>query len=141
MKHKFNTIPSKGFLWAALRKYQNQHVSFALDTSSEHWEDLEKAGFDKKQPVTVSGVFICILKHGNSSPSQIEFCFRKVDFEQGGKVLQWLSALPPSFRNRILCHFLMTEMRGIGWIDYVNSLIPKLPMVEKVSYRRDSFGL
>jgi hypothetical protein len=137
MKHKFNTIPSKGFLWAALRKYQNQRVTFALDPSSHHWDSLEKAGFDRSQPMTVEGIFECLLKHGHTSPSQIEFYFRKVKFEQGNKSASWLENFPPSFRKRIPCCFFMTEMRGIGWVEYVNSLIPKLPVVQRLTVEDD----
>jgi hypothetical protein len=133
MKHKFNTIPSKSFLRAALKRYFNQRVTFTLDPTSKFMEFLkEDHKFDPAQPVVTAGILRGITKHGNSSPSQIEMLFNDISFEQGGKTVYICS--DRQYSKRMWWSFELTEMRGIGFADYMNSLIPKLPYTQALPF-------
>ena len=79
-KHKFKGLPSKGFVFARVRKYIGQRATFRLTGGCFH-EALCEQGFDEKQPIIANGIFRDLFK----VDGKFQFVFQGLSFYQGDK--------------------------------------------------------
>lgn len=95
MRHKFNTpMPSLSWINAYLSRFVNQRVRCIL--VDDHWmikSLVEDKIFDPNQPIVMNGIYYRSHKmpeNGNifgsfSNKTILNFLFRDIVFEQGGK--------------------------------------------------------
>jgi len=84
--HKFNTMPTRSFLLAMVKKYINQRAIFVLTQNSRWYTRLIDAGFDPDKSIYVNGIFVTLWKRPEcwpkAGPVTIALEFRDVLFQQ-----------------------------------------------------------
>lgn len=134
MNHQKTGMPSKGWLVAYLRRYENQRVSFELSPESVWHKLLIKEGaFSKDAAIYISAVYIGLMKRPKGwpdwnarGPIQLFLRFCKVTFRQGEATTRSPLSRTHYQHQREDLEFELSEMRGMELAERVKAMIPRL---------------
>lgn len=132
MRHRFQGLPSLGWLNAFLRPNINRRVTFELSEES-HWHKLlvMQGAFVAGIPIHVDAVFSGIWKRPEGWPSGhgpvgVVLRFRKVEFRQGDVKARHLLARTHRSHGEDEIEFGLSEARGLGMAERIQSMLPRL---------------
>lgn len=133
MIHKCSGLPSKSWLCAYLKRYQDQRFTFELAEESRWWHLCGNHGFSKDAPITVSGVYVGLMKRSqdwpawfSSGPMTLFLRFRKAIFRQGSVFARSPMARSNYEFKRDEIEFGLSEIRGLGIAERLRSMVPRL---------------
>jgi hypothetical protein len=134
MNHKRTGMPSKGWLIAYLRRYENQRVCFELAPESG-WHNLlvEQGAFTKDEPIYVSAVYFGVMKRPKGwpdlyarGPMQLFLRFSKVVFRQGNVTTRSFMSRTHYQHKNETTEFELSEMRGVELAERLKAMTPRL---------------
>jgi hypothetical protein len=134
MEHKRMGMPSKGWICAYLRRYENQRAAIRLEPGSSWWKLCTAEGaFDENQPIFMSGVFCGVMKRPRdwsswsaSGPMKLYLRFRKVFFGQGDRWATHPLGRTHYMNRRQEAEFELSEIQGVKWADALQAMVPRL---------------
>jgi hypothetical protein len=134
MNHKRTGIPSKGWLYAYLRRFVGQRVSFELSPESV-WHKLlvEQGAFNAALPISVSAVFVGLTKRPKDWPAcpahgpvTLYLNFNKVLFRQGDMTARSPFSRSHYQHGREDIEFELSEIRGMALAERLRAMTPRL---------------
>jgi len=134
MIHKREGMPSKGWLLAYLRRYENQRISFQLAPGGRFWEFCVVEGaFSRDLPLMVSGVYTGLHKRPKAWPdifasgdTGVYSVFRGPIFRQGAVFARHPFSRSHYDHRRGDVEFELSEMMGCGLAEKLRSMTPRL---------------
>lgn len=122
MKHKTSGMPSKGFLLAYTRRFQEQRIVFELSPGSRwHKLLLEQQAFSAAAPIYACGIFIGLWKR-----PALSLRFRAVEFSQGAEKTRHPFARTHYQHRRQEVEFELSEIRGLAMAERLRAMVPRL---------------
>lgn len=134
MNHRCHGMPSKGWLCAYSRRYENQRITFELAPESLwHKTLVEEGAFRKDAPIYVSAVYLGLMKRPkdwpalfSGGPVTLYLRFRKVVFRQNETTTRSPLSRSHYKHQHEDIEFELSEIRGSGLSERLNAMVPRL---------------